>query len=564
MGILIQIDGKDFFADTYTVSEDATPTATDDSSGGVGTLSFNIPAQENAFLLVGKDVSLLDTHRGTTVGYVDSVSESDESGMIAVNCISRLGRLNIYGIQAQPFHGTLENAFRYYLGLANQVIDVAVDSDISGRPVIFPGWEGELWFNLKQMAAAQGCEVALVSNVIFLRPLRKMEAIQHRDLSRSRSYGGGTLAQSVEVYCYQNRVISDAPVYPPGGWNSEVRVITANAGETVEEILELSSSLSSIQQPVMQTFVSKDYSASSVFTAVGDDGLPIQPAQWTASGGSLTVFINPDTTSLTVRVTAPTGITNAKGQAISTYSIALGSDFTSNRYSTLRLVGTGVAFDKELIRVGTGVSPSLTATEVGITIDNPFLSTWNDAYTAAARAARNFAGEQLTLSGTVASLNQLGDSGSAAYPKYSADQAAWSGRTYAQVQTANTGKTYAAILEGYYLEVRDDFENQVFGNTGGSRIWDQKTHRWYRTRSGSIGPGEIGVGNAEDDLQHFDVENTYSPLTYAQERDIFQGMTYSERFRLGLWPGETADVIQDQAYPSTGTFPGPGLFPIAS
>lgn len=561
MGVRLTIDGKNYEAVTYSVTEDSTPTSSDDSTGSVGQITFEIVNVEHPFLLEGKEVTLKDTWRGTTIGTVTQVRETDHN-KVAVTCLTRLGKLNIYDVQAQPFSGTLRNAFLLYAGLAEQFIDVAVDEQIANRHVVFQGWRGELWFHLKQMAAAQDCEISLVSGVILLRPLRNREIIRHRDIDRGRSYGGQSLARAVEVYQYNNRVITNAPVYPAEGWTMETEVISVGAGETTERILELSSSLTYIQPPVMQTFVAQNYNSSSVYTIVGDDGLPIMPAQWTASGGRLSVSINEDTTSITVTVKGAEGIRSTKGEFISTFSVALGSDFTGNRYSTLRLVGTGVAFRKEKIRVRTCVKDHLTGTDVGITIDNPFLSTANEAWSAGIKAARWFAGEKMELSGTVSAVNQIGDSGSAAYPKYSFDQAQHQGKTYAQVQTENTGLTYGAIRDAYFSLVQSDFNNQVFGNVNGARVWDRKTLRWYRTRNATVGPGPISF-SAEDDLLHDDVQGKYTGATYAEEKALFTGRTYSERDRLGLL-GDTWRFVTESAYPSLGTFPSPSLFPAQS
>ena len=352
MGVRVRVGSEIFEAESYSVSEDSTPTSSDDSSGSVGTISFTFKGVDNPFLLDGKEVSLVDTRRGSTVGFVAGVTEQD-NGTSTVSCQSRLGRLNIYDVQAQPFNGNLRDAFLYYLSLAGQTTEVLVDEQIALRPVSFPGWYGELWFHLKKLAAAQDCEIALVSNVILLRPLSIREAIDHRNISRTRTYGGTNLARAVEVFYYDNHPIENEPVYPPNGWTPEVEVITVGAGETIERSIELSASVTYIEPPVMQTFVAQGYSGSSVYTIVGDDGLPIQPAQWFDRGGNLTITINPDTTSLTVTVTGPAEIRNAKGEPISTYSVALGSDFTGNRYSTLRLVGTGTAFNKQPLRVRT-------------------------------------------------------------------------------------------------------------------------------------------------------------------------------------------------------------------
>lgn len=545
MGFKIEIGGRIYEAKSFNVQEDSTPLAAGDSQGQVGTITIGIPEPDpyvspshpiNVYgpnILVGKAVRLADSRKGFTLGTVASVRKSVETGLIQIVALSRLGDLNVYNVQSEPFVGTLEAAFEYYLSLANVTTDFFVDTSIASTPVIFPGWNGELWYNLKRMAIALDCDLSLVSGIILLRPIRTRVATRGRDISRAFDAGGGTLAQFIEIYQYNNRAITDELVYPPGGWSEDVTVIHLNAGETIEEVLQLSASVTSIQQPVMQTFVARDYSATSVFTAVGDDGLPIDPTAWEAFGGSLSVSINPDTTSLTVRITAPTGLPNVNGQEIGVYGIALDSDFSTGRYSTLRIVGTGVAFNKELQRYATGIGPAETATEVGVTIDNPFLNTSDDVLSAASRAARRFNGSTMNISGTVFSVNRLGDDGQLTLRTYAEVETLYTGLTYADVQTLNAGLTYQQVQDAINSGAENEFENQVFGNVAGARIWDNTSKRWYRIRSATMNPDLIQF-EAEDDLLHSDVQGFYAGLTYGDVQTQNAGLTYREVDMKGL------------------------------
>lgn len=546
MGFNLNIGGLTYEALSFDVQEAATPLSAGDSSGQVGTLSFEIPRPDpdvqpnhpinvlGAYAaLVKKTVRLDDSRKGFTLGRVSSVENGQSSGVIQVSAMSRLGSLNVYNVQAQPFVGTLSGAFTYYLSLAGVTSDFFIDPSIASKSVVFPGWNGDLWFNLKQLSAAQDCDISLVSGIIVLRPIRARVATRGRDLERSSSAGGGSLAQAVEIYQYNNSPITNKLVYPPGGWSEDVTVINVNAGETVEEVLELSASVSSITQPVMKTFVSKGHSSSSVFTVVGDDGFPIQPAAWSARGGSLAVTINPDTTSLTVRITAPTGLPSRTGEEIRSYGISLSSDNNTGRYSTLRIVGSGVAFDKELLRVKTGLTPAETATEVGTTIDNPFLSTRNEVISAASRAVRAFNGTSMTLTGTVMSVNQLGDTGSIVREHYADEAALHPGGTYASVQATYSGMTYQGVYDALNSGFEDLFEDQVFGNVAGARIWDRASARWYRIREAGEAPDVITF-TAEDDLLHSDVQDFQSGGTYGSIQMRYNGRTYLEVDLMGL------------------------------
>lgn len=545
MGFQLLIGGNEFQAADFSVQEAATPLAAGDSSGQVGTTSFSIADPDPEVLpnhpinlfgpsyLIGKGVRLADSRKGFTLGSVTTVQRSRESTLIQVTATSRLGDLSVFNVQAQPYSGSLQGAFAAYMALAGITSGFSVDPAIATRIVSLPGWSGELWFHLKQMTAALDCELSLVSGIILLRPLRTREAIRGRDIQRQFSVGGGSLAQAVEVYQYNNRPISNELVYPPGGWSEDVTIINVNAGETVEQVLELSASVSSITQPVMQTFVSRGHDASSVFTVVGDDGLPITPAQWTASGGSLRVDINPDTVSLTVHVTAPVGLPNKDGSEIGVYGISLSSDASTGRYSTLRIVGSGVAFSRESVRVPTGASAAETATDIGVTIDNPFLSSRSEVYTAGLRAVRSFNGSGLSIRGTVSAVNRLGETGELTLRPYSEMQDFHAGRTYAQVQTLYSGQTYLAIQENFNTGLSEDFDNQVFGNVSGARVWDSGSQRWYRIREATLTPGNIQF-SADDDLLHSDSQSHLSGSTYSDVQMRYTGFSYREVDLMGL------------------------------
>lgn len=585
MGFRIDIEGLKTEIEDYSVSESSSPLAAGDSSGPVGTFSITLPIPDRYVplgsgvsgfgygegsygegpygggsyvgtpntpwkvirevgpqILIDKSVRILDPRKGFTLGVIKEATESRDGGTIQLSGTSRLGSLNVYGIQAQPFVGTLRDAFTYYLGLANVTSDLFVDDEIGDRPVIFPGWTGELWYYLKLMAAAQDCDISLVSGVILLRPVRKRIATNDRDTARSIRTGTNTLAQSVEVYQYSNREITDELVYPPGGWTPEVQVLTVNAGETTEYTLELSASVSSIQEPVMGTFVGQSHSTSSVYTVVADDGLAINPTQWTAFGGSVSVSIAPDTTHLLVKMTGARGLPTASGALAQNFSIALGADTTGNRYSTLRIVGTGVAYNRVKKRIRTGVPASKTATEVGVTIDNPFISTVDDLYRAGTRAAKQYAGAVMSLSGSVIAINRRGDSGVATYPTYGQVQTSLTTElgtpTYGQVATYYSGLglgTYSQVRQHWFDIFRDEDVDQVFGNAQGARIYDRRSRRWYRVREATLTPGGISLGSADDDLTNGDIQGLYDDLTYAGVQTLLAPFTYHEVNLTGMW-----------------------------
>lgn len=556
MGIKIEVDGHLYEAVEYSVNEESTPLSAGDSSGSVGTISFVIPAPDPAApetdplvkygpsWFIGKPVTLSDSYNGYTLGTVKSYSYVYDGANIQLNCLSRLSELNIYNVNAQPYVGTLGGAFEYYLSLAGITSGLFVDDSIASRPVALPGFTGELWFRLKQLSVAQDCDISLVSGVILLRPIRARIAETGKAVQRTTGAGGGNLAQTVEVYWYESEAITDELVWPPGGWNPEVEVFNVNSGEWSEYSIELSASVSSIQAPVMQTFVSQDYDASSVFTIVADDGLPVSPSLWADHGGKLELTINEDTTSLTLRLFGARDIPLATGGMSRTFAVALASDSGgSSRYSTLRIVGTGVRYVRRLRVFRTGVTAAQTATEVGETIDNPMITDLESLRRAGVRAAKRWAGVVPNMAGSVTAVNRRGDSGSAKYPTYGEIESELKSElgtpTYGDVETYYVTTlnlpTYTSIRQYWFETVQDDYENQVFGNVNGARVWDSRSRRWYRIRSGTINRGLISFDSADDDLTHTDIELGFAGVTYGDVQVSRDGLTYQEDYLLGVY-----------------------------
>lgn len=552
MGVRVTIAGRIYEPESFETTEEATPLSSGDSTGGIGTITVVVPYPDESetdpvltfgpTFFQGKAVALTDSHLGYTLGAVQSVSDQRSSGTFTLSVLARLDDLNKYNIQAAPYVGTLGGGFAYYLSLAGVTTDYLVDPTIASQSVIFPGWTGELWFHLKQMASALDCDISLVSGIILLRPVRDRVVAVGRDISRSAASGGGSLAETVEVYWYESTAITNDLVYPVGGWTPEVEVLNVNAGETSEYQLELSTSVSSIQAPVMGTFVAEDYSATSVYTVVADDGLPVPVAEWAAKGGSVTVTVNPDTKTLTASLVGAVGVVTATGANSKSFSLALASDESGSRYSTLRIVGTGVSYTRDKRVFRTGIPPEDAPTVVGETIDNPFITSLSSLYDAGTRAALRYSGMVPSISGTVTSVNQRGDSGIIASLTYGEVQAALTvtlgaSFIYANAQSFFSGQTYAEVETYFSDQVVTNYENQAIGNVQGARVWDAKTRRYYRIRSATLTQGGISFDSADDDQTYGDMLAAFTGMTYAQVQTTRTGMTYQDDYLIGAYSG---------------------------
>lgn len=562
MGVLITVDGVTVEVDDYSVQESATPVAGGDTSGSVGSIGTAIPDGPPRVIggllypsstlypsphlwpgavetlrphrtLINKTITLTDTRQGSTLGRIFSVDENTDSGMDALNAVSRLGETQIRNVQAQPFIGTLEGAFEYYLGLAGITMNILVqDAALASRSVVYPGWYGELWLMLKNMCITEDAEIALVSGNIILRPTGSRVARNDRNVSRSVTVDAQQLAQKVEVYCYFNKAITNQIVYPVAG--EEPNIIQVDAGGTTVTTIPLSASLSSVVQPVVSGSIPAGGTGSSEYTVIGNDNIIISPAMWSDKGGSLSVSINQDTSSIDVTVTGARDVPGVDGTALTSFRIALSDN--ENTYNTLFIQGTGVIQSKKLYTFPTGVTELQTSQEIGVTVDVPLITTLDQVYRVGTRAAQQYTGRRISASATVTAINRRSDTGTANYPTYDDVQATVPGMTYDDVQASApfAGQTYNQIVAYFYASVQDTFENQVFGNVGGARFWDERSRRWYRIREANISPGGIDIARADDDLSHADIQTQYAALTYDDLQLLYGSYSYNDANLIGV------------------------------
>lgn len=511
-----------YAASDYSAVEDSTPIDPSDTSGGAGQIGLSIAPTPDGKQLRGKTVRLTDGAQGSTTGRISAAS-GGTANPTAVTADSRLIALNVVRV-ANPYTGTLAGAFSYYLGLVGITTAVSVDASLGGTPVVFPGWKAVVWDQVKRLCAVYRVEVSLVSDVVVVRPVRQRVTQDYRDADVSWSVDDTDISQSVEVFYYQSKSQASGLVYPAGGWTKDVTIYQVNAGEiaTIDIPLQPESggegagcSVTSIVQPTCVDSVGPGDSTASVYTVVGNDGLPVTAAQWLARGGSLKVDIGEDTRSLTLT------ITGADDKQYSPYRIAMGAG-DSSFYSSLRIIGTGVFFDKKKITLGTGNSQDVAPNEVGATVDSEFVTGLGDALSAGLSALCSATGPKQTLTVKTKGVNRQGDDGSFAYPSAADWNAKFAGWTATTFNTAYAGKTGADLDSAMIALVQGRFENQAFGNIAGARRFHDGC--WYRVRSATVTPGGVTY-QAERDTIASDWNAWYAGMTAAQFNAVAAGLT---------------------------------------
>jgi hypothetical protein len=587
MGVTLTLNGgPETNIVSYSATEDSTPIDPSDSSGGVGQISISLAddmQRDGSILYINDDITLSDGINGTTTGKVNSVKLSN--GIADISGDSRVGMFLSYQ-NIPPFTGTLADAFYNYCDIVGLSANRYVDPDIASIPVNFPGYVGDMWQFMKNMCSAMQIELSLVSNNVVLRPLRSRIAENKRNIDESVSIENKNLAQSVEVYYYNNSTQSSVLVYPKGGWNSSVQIYQVDAGEVLEVNIPVDVYLTSIQQPTPYASgaVPRGYvGPSSTYSVVGKDGVPISATAWTNNGGNLTATIGDDGKSVKVTIF---GATDFAG--VAPYRIAAGAG-DGTYYSTLRLMGGGTFFDKQKATILTGVPASKTATVVGVTVDNPFISTYSQARDVGAIVAANYAGTKQVLNVTTVGINRSGESGSITYPKFSdfdagvstitnatgdgttitytaansftiGQQVGISGIspsiynttgtvTFANSTTfkiaGNATGTYSSGGQAYYLGntfkdftaqqfdlVKNNFENQAFGNVAGARV--KYGDAYYRIRNATITESTISY-SAERDTIVNDFDTVWSGKTFAQFDTQFVNKKFEDFGVIPLW-----------------------------
>lgn len=560
MAVDVSIAGKpNWNASDYSVAEDSTPVDPSDSTGGVGQITITVPENADTKLFRNKALVLTDGAQGSTTGTIRGLNGDGDTGTLTAD--SRMALLNVTRT-AKPFSGTLEAAFRYYLGLCGVRDNITVEAGISTRQVTFPGWKGIVWDKLKQMVSAQRVETSLVGKKIVLRPLRGRVALNHRNASESWSHDASNAAQSIEVYYYQSQR-RESLAYPLGGWNPDVQAYQVDAGQTVEfdislepqddEENTLGASLTSIDQPTCVASVTPTYSATSVYTVAGNDGLPIPPAQWTDGGGNVRVYVNDDTRSITVK------IRGMKTAEYAPYTIGMSSG-DNTYYSSLRLRGDGVFYDRKKISLPTGTSADIAPTEVGALVDSPFISTLDDAYRAGIWTLASYTSARRSISVTSTGINRRGeltDTQFLSMGEFNLDPD-FKGLTMGQFNEAFAGLTMKEFSDLQFEKVRDDFAHQAFGNVAGARVFHDGA--WYRIRTvTAITPESVAYSADADDTMG-DFNYAYAGMKAKEFNELHEGKTMSD-FNARAMVTPDAGFIYIPKPGLTNPTPGDGIFP---
>jgi len=519
MTIEVEVFGTGRFAghktniSSYSYSEESTPHNIGDDSGGVGAISISALDNENDGMVLYRDViRLTDSRYGSATGRIDSLSSTN--GVLDLSASSRLVFINTDGtITAGNY--TIRSLVRAILLQARVEDDVAFSPLIVDSTIQVPGYEGDLWVFLKEFLSAYGLEINLINNTIYFQPIRQREIVLDNVSSISYNIGDVQLSQSFDVAYYQYQTLSNVLAYPFGGWDSEVTVYSVRSGETLTFEVEVDGYVTSILPLQAQNTVAKNYSGpNSVYSVSGSDGLPIPAAQWLEFGGSLDAEIIENGTK--VRFTA----VGMNFESLSPFSFSVSDGATS--YSTIRLVGSGVFSEREVFNVKTGVTSDIAPQDKGSEIDNPFVSTLQQAIDLGIKARRKYALPNQTIEASGRSFVrksfteydyfELDDDVLGLLDGESVLAFVNQNEAIALFQSFDTfnsglpvGYSFTDFNDDYSESTFEDFANSVaenfsqsFGFVSGSRVFYYDA--FYRVRSSDISENGVSISAEFDTL----------------------------------------------------------------
>lgn len=504
----------------FSSTEDATTIDPSNYNGGFGQLTVTARPVQDTKMALGKNIMLSDSDKGKTTGVVRQVSITDKIATFTGDSV--LGLFNTYHTVG-PQIGTLEQAINAYCDVVGITNLVEVHESLAELPVQFPGFKGNVWDNIKRIMAALQIELALVYDKVVVRPLRQLEANLERNTTITESVDAQTASKYVEVCYYPTETIIMGEVYPVVG--EEANILQVDAGETREFTLTLKSSISTLNQPLYTEFVQdRPYEGGmGVYTVAANDGLPMTRERWVAQGGSLSVRMGEDSSTVIVN------ITGASDVELAPYRIAMTSG-SGNFYNALHITGSGVRWTEEMITLTTGASSEVTGEEVGATVQNPYIQTLEQAYTTGLRASGAYAGPVYSVTGTALNINRAGGNRDAIAATFNDYNVWWIANHFGEFQFANfnaawNDSSFAEFNAFWDARMATLFTNQAFGNAVGARV--RLEDAYFRIDNATISPQSINYSASLDTLI-----GDYTEVNPAQTFEDFNfdrvGYTFSD------------------------------------
>lgn len=512
----------------YSISEYGSPLSLTDLQAGVGTIGFSVvedPSFNGSMLLPGQPFEIRDPWAGRQRGLIDDGTAIDEY-MLDVGASGALLPL-VSQREAEPFSGTLGGAITYYCGLCGVTTGFQFDPAISFIAVNLPRWKGDVWQQLKKLQAIHQFEMADVAGTIVIRKLR-LRTVEMTTVESSRlRYGRTGASQIVEVHYYNNQHQTNVQVFPdPKSSIVDRNIISIGAGETSVNNVDVNMWVESIDPPEQVSSLPWDNtSVTSVYAVVDKDGNPVSVTDWTNGGGLVTFAVGADGKSVDVTVRG------MSTQSRAPYRIASSSADREYQYAALYIAATGISFEDKMIWSHTGADIVDAPSDAVTVIDEPMVSTREEAAVVLANAIRDNMGFSQELEINAATVNRRGETGQTLYPTFAQWNAEHPAMTFAQFAVAYDNVTFEQYTTLQGAAFVNAFDSQAFGGIGGART--RFRDNVYRIRQATARPSGFSW-TAQGDLVFSEWNSDFVDTTFAAFNARWTGKTFEQHARMPL------------------------------
>lgn len=398
---------------TYSITENATPLSPVDTSGGATTTQFGIQEFDGSKLLAGAEATIYEDGQPIVQGRIDT--PSSDGATVSLTSMSIVSRLNVVR-KVPPFVGSLDGYIAFLMAAVGVTRPLTVDLGIAERPVALHGFNDNVLARVKEFCSTQGVELSDRGDAVFLLEPRERTLPTDNVVQLGSSSDSSQLAQSVEIINYNSQYLENALIYPeasyddtagvmtPAGWTPGTTILTVDSGAVATYEIPIVGSLMSVEQPTCVKVVGPDDGAlGSVYTVIGQgtvtDGSEsietLDPAEWEANGGSVTVRVGDNYDTIVITITS-----GENERLYAPYAIAMNAG-SGTYYSSLRIRGTGVIDYKEKVTYPTGLGPDDTATVVGASIDTPYIQSRAQADRIAHETVPLYSMLRVSMSGSI-------------------------------------------------------------------------------------------------------------------------------------------------------------------
>jgi hypothetical protein len=408
-------DFKDASLISFSYAEDATPISPANLNGGTGQVSAQLVQNEatrGSRIAINNEALLSDEEYGNINFTIKKLSLNE--GLVSVNGSTIQAKLDVERV-AQPQGSdaggyNLYEAIVYYCSLVDVVpsFEAGLQAQLELIDIDFIGWKGNVWEHLKMLCSAYPIdedgsllEMYILEDQLWFRQALST-TLQTADLISSQSIeiDAYDASQTVKLVKYSTDYRADSLIRQQNidsfnYANLELVSITdsfqVQANEKITRRVLINASLESVESPIpVQSIVFPV--TYSQYVIVGKDEVPLTAAQWEGQGGLVEVSLteNPNEIEIT--------ITGANYPELEPFKIGVESSGGED-YPAFYLRGTGVFFEKTEHTLYTGAPDS----EIGeaALIDNPFITSDEIFWGAAARINRELCGPTFSLNQSI-------------------------------------------------------------------------------------------------------------------------------------------------------------------